>query len=113
MKGKPLIGFAALAFVLALPLAYAIPVDFWGYVTINVSSAYNVTPNGANITAHINGSDIANASAIVGVGLYGSNSSNATTGHYLVSVPCLPGDNVSFRIYNVLRTKSFVLISLE
>ncbi len=93
--------FMVLAAALLVPAASAIPVDFWGNVTINVSGVYNVTPDGANITAHINGSDSVNVSVKAGVGVYFGATTTTAPGMYLISVPCVSGDNISFRIYNV------------
>jgi len=103
MEAKLLIGlFAVLSAVLLLPATHAVPsIDFMGNVTINVSGTYNLTPSGASLTVHINGSDTINATMKVGVRVYFGSTATEAPGMYLVSVPCNLGDNISFRIYNV------------
>lgn len=74
-----------LIFIFAASLAYAMPGSWYGYVTLNGSTA----SDDAVVDAYISGS-------IAGTALVGAVQSN---GYYLIHVEGNVGDNVSFKIY--------------
>jgi PGF-pre-PGF domain-containing protein len=85
---KIYIWFSLLVFLLLTTNVRAVPVDWYGTVTIDGSSS----TDGAIVEAFINGSTTSVASDVVGT---------PDSGYYLIHVPCSPGDNVTFKVYGV------------
>lgn len=73
--------------------AYAVPVDWYGTVTIDD----NNSTDGAVVEAFINSSTSSAASDVVGT---------PDSGYYLIHVPCSAGDNVTFKVYGVTVNES-------
>jgi len=96
MNGKKLnlnIIFALILAVIVLPSVYAVPVSWYGNVTINS----NTSTDGAIVTAHINNSNSSYVQDVVGT---------PDSGYYLLHVSCSVGDTVYFRVYNVSVNQS-------
>lgn len=85
---KIYICFSLMIFLLIIVNVEAVPVDWYGTVTIDGSTS----TDGAIVEAFINDSTTSVASDIVGT---------PDSGYYLIHVPCSPGDNVTFKVYGV------------